>query len=87
MTSKTVAVRIVMDESGDCDVATDEAIALDRWKSEFGEGFAGAAVAASSNSTSQCLSPLTKTDQTRRLIEEVLPAVAARWPKPAKLAA
>ena len=26
-------------------------------------------------------------DQTRRLIEEVLPAVAARWPKPAKLAA
>jgi hypothetical protein len=26
-------------------------------------------------------------DQTRRLIEEVLPAVAARWPRPAKLAA
>jgi len=26
-------------------------------------------------------------DQTQRLIEEVLPAVAARWPKPAKLAA
>jgi hypothetical protein len=31
-------------ESGDCEVATDEAIAIDRWKSEFGEGFDGAGV-------------------------------------------
>jgi len=44
MTSKTFPVWVVMDESGDCEVATDEAIALDRWKSEFGEGFDGAAV-------------------------------------------
>jgi hypothetical protein len=32
-----------MDESGDCEVATDEAIAIDRWKSEFGNRFDGAA--------------------------------------------
>jgi hypothetical protein len=45
MTSKTFAVWIVMDENGDCEVATDEATGIDRWKnSEFSEGFAGAAV-------------------------------------------
>jgi hypothetical protein len=40
----SVEIWIVMDEAGDCEVATDEAIALDRWKLEFGEGFDGAAV-------------------------------------------
>ncbi len=44
MTSKTFPIWIVMDESGDCEVATDEDIALDRWNSEFGGGFTGAAV-------------------------------------------
>lgn len=34
-----------MDESGGCEVTTDETIALDRWKdSDFSEGFDGAAV-------------------------------------------
>ena len=37
----SVEIWIVMDEAGDCEVATDEAIALDRWKLEFGEGFDG----------------------------------------------
>lgn len=37
----TVTIWIVMDEFGDCDVATDEAVALDRWRTEFGRGFAG----------------------------------------------
>jgi hypothetical protein len=43
MTSKTFAVWIVMDELGDCDVATNESDALDRWKnSDSGERFTGA---------------------------------------------
>ena len=33
-----------MDESGDCEVATDETIAIDRWNDEFGENFSGEAV-------------------------------------------
>jgi hypothetical protein len=45
MTSKNFPIWIVMDESGGCEVATDEAIALDRWKySDFSEGFDGTAV-------------------------------------------
>jgi uncharacterized protein YgfB (UPF0149 family) len=36
--AKTFAVWIVMCESGDCEVATDEVIALDRWKDQFGDG-------------------------------------------------
>jgi hypothetical protein len=34
----SVQIWIVMGEDGDCEVATDEMIALDRWKTEFGEG-------------------------------------------------
>jgi hypothetical protein len=40
----TVEVWIVMDESGDCEVATDETIAIDRWNDEFGGNFSGEAV-------------------------------------------
>jgi hypothetical protein len=40
----TVEVWIVMDESGGCEVATDETIAIDRWNDEFGGNFAGEAV-------------------------------------------
>jgi hypothetical protein len=40
----TVEVWIVMDESGDCEVATDETIAINRWNDEFGENFSGEAV-------------------------------------------
>lgn len=35
----SIEIWIVMGEDGDCEVATDEDIALDRWTSEFGEGF------------------------------------------------
>lgn len=34
----TIEVWIVMDEDGNCEVATDEDIAIDRWKDEFEEG-------------------------------------------------
>jgi hypothetical protein len=40
----TVEVWIVMDESGDYEVATDETIAIDRWNDEFGGNFSGEAV-------------------------------------------
>jgi hypothetical protein len=40
----TVEVWIVMYESGNCEVATDETIAVDRWNDEFGGNFAGEAV-------------------------------------------
>ena len=37
---KTVTIWIVMDENGECEVATDETIAIDRWQtSEFAECF------------------------------------------------
>jgi hypothetical protein len=39
----TIEVWIVMDENGNCEVATDEAIAIDRWKGEFGGEFEGEA--------------------------------------------
>ncbi len=42
MTSRTVAIWIVMNESGECEVATDEDKALDRWNDEFGQDAAGA---------------------------------------------
>ena len=35
MTSRTVTIWIVMDESGDCEVATDKDVAVDRWNDEF----------------------------------------------------
>jgi hypothetical protein len=34
-TSRTVTIWIVMDESGDCEVATDKDVAVDRWDDEF----------------------------------------------------
>ena len=39
----TFEVWIVMDESGGCEVATDETIAIDRWNDEFGGDFEGEA--------------------------------------------
>ena len=38
MTSRTVTIWIVMDESGDCEVATDKDVAVDRWNDEFLQG-------------------------------------------------
>jgi len=38
MTSRTVTIWIVMDESGDCEVATDKDAAVDRWNDEFLQG-------------------------------------------------
>jgi hypothetical protein len=35
MTSRTVTIWIVMDESGDCEVATDKDVAVDRWNDKF----------------------------------------------------
>jgi hypothetical protein len=35
MTSRTVTIWIIMDESGDCEVATDKDVAVDRWNDEF----------------------------------------------------
>jgi len=35
MTSKTVTIWIVMEESGDCEVATDKDVAVDRWNDKF----------------------------------------------------
>jgi hypothetical protein len=35
MTSRTVTIWIVMDEAGDCEVATDKDVALDRWNDKF----------------------------------------------------
>ena len=38
MTSRTVTIWIVMDEFGDCEVATDKDVAVDRWNDEFLQG-------------------------------------------------
>jgi hypothetical protein len=69
MTSKTVAMWIVMDVSGHYEVATDEAVARRRWLGRFGGPFVEKN-AAWSNSILQCLSRwnsiAAKTNQTFR---------------------
>jgi hypothetical protein len=68
MTSKKLHICIVIGESGDYEVATDEYAALDRLKDGSGEDLTGTVcrIVQLNVTTSQCLSRSAKMDRVRR---------------------
>lgn len=69
----TVEVWIVMDEFGNHEVATDEVVAIDRWKDEFGEDFDGVAASRVVRLNVTMSTPLDAGDQTDEAVEVLVP--------------
>lgn len=62
MTDKTIEVWIVINGSGEYEVATDETIAMDRWNDEFGQDCSGALCRLVKLNITMSPSPLTEVD-------------------------